>query len=87
MAAETFNFVPAVVPEATRGGRKSKYAATVESVYQYLQDHKETSAVKIELEGIAVKLAVTSFRNAIKRLYPDSLRLVQRADELYIERR
>jgi hypothetical protein len=87
MAADGFNFMPAVVPEALRGGRGSKYAATVESVYQYLQDHKETSAVKIDLQGVAVKLAVTSFRNAIKRLYPDSLRLVQRGDELYIERR
>lgn len=87
MAADAFNFTPAVVPDALRGGRKSKYVTTVESVYQYLQNHKETAAVRIDLDDVPVKLAVTSFRNAIKRLHPDSLRLAQRGDELYIERR
>jgi hypothetical protein len=87
MAADTFKFVPAVVPKAVRGVRRSRYAATVEAVYQHMQDHKDTESVKIELGDVGVKSAVASFRNAIARLYPDTLRLIQRGGELYIERR
>ncbi|MCE5253979.1 MAG: hypothetical protein LLG45_07230 [Actinomycetia bacterium] len=86
MATDAFKFIPAVVPTA-RGARKSKYATTVEAVYRYLEQHKDTQSVKIELGDVGVKSAVASFRNAIARQYPDTLRLVQRGDELYIARR
>ena len=87
MANESFSFAPAVVPKVARGMKKSKYALTVEAVNQYMKDHKGADAVRLELGDVAVKSAVASFRNAIARLYPDTLRLVQRGGELYIERR
>lgn len=87
MAADTFAFKPAPVPKAVRGVRKSKYAATIEAVHQYLELHKDTESVRVELGNISAKSAVASFRNAIARRYPDTLRLVQRGGELYITRR
>jgi hypothetical protein len=87
MAADAFKFKPAEVPKAERGMRKSKYVATVEAVYQYLQDHGDQRAVKIELGDVGVKSAVASFRNAIAKQYPDAIRLVQRGGELYVEKR
>ncbi|MBN1630934.1 MAG: hypothetical protein JW990_14320 [Thermoleophilia bacterium] len=87
MAADSFNFTPAVVPRVVRGMKKSKYAATVEAVHQHMKDHKGTQAVKVELGEVTVKSAVASFRAAIARLYPDTLKLVQRGGELYIERK
>lgn len=87
MAADIFKFKPAEVPQATRGLRKSKYGATVEAVNQYLQEHSDQQSVKVELGDVAVKSAVASFRNAIVRRYPDTLRLVQRGGDLYIAKR
>ena len=87
MAADSFNFVPATVPKVVRGMKKSKYAATVEAVHQHMKDHKGTQAVKLDLGDVAVKSAVASFRAAIAKLYPDTLRLMQRGGELYIERK
>ncbi len=87
MAAETFGFKPVPVPQASRGLRTSKYVATVEAVYKYLQDNSDQRSVKIELGDVAIKSAVASFRNAISKHYPGSIRLVQRAGELYIEKR
>ena len=87
MAADSFNFTPAAVPKVVRGLKKSKYAATVEAVHQYMKDHKSAEAVKVDLGDVAVKSAVASFRAAIARLHPDTLRLVQRGGELYIERK
>lgn len=87
MVAESFSFAPAVVPKVARGMKKSKYAATVEAVYQHMKSNKSTQAVQVDLGDVAVKSAVASFRNAIARLHPDDLRLVQRGGELYIERR
>lgn len=87
MVADSFNFAPAVVPKVARGMKKSKYAATVEAVHQHMKDNKGTQAVKVDLGDVAVKSAVASFRAAIARLYPDTLRLVQRGGELYIERK
>ncbi len=87
MATESFSFAPATVPKVARGMKKSKYAATVEAVYQHMQGNKNTQAVKVDLGDVSVKSAVASFRNAIARLHPDTLRLVQRGGELYIERR
>jgi hypothetical protein len=87
MAAEIFGFEPVEVPRASRGLRGSKYVATVEAVHQYLQDHTDQRSVKIELGNVGVKSAVASFRNAIARQYRDTLRLVQRGGDLYIEKR
>jgi hypothetical protein len=87
MVAETFGFKPAEVPQASRGLRRSKYVATVEAVHQYLQDHTDQRSVKIELGDVGIKSAVASFRNAISKQYPDTMRLVQRGGDLYIERR
>ncbi len=87
MAVEAFSFIPAEIPQAERGSRKSKYAATIEAVNEYLQAHKDQRAVKIELADVSIKSAVASFRNAIAKRYPDTLRLVQRGGELYIQRR
>jgi len=87
MAANIFSFKPAEVPPASRGLRISKYSATVDAVYKYLQGHATEQSVKIELGDVGIKSAVTSFRNAIAKLYPDSLRLVQREGALYIARR
>ena len=87
MAAESFRFSPAEVPKVARGAKGSKYASTVQAVYEHMKDNKGTQAVKIDLGDVAMKSAVASFRAAIARLYPDSLRLVQRGGELYIERR
>jgi len=80
MAVETFNFEPATVPKAVRGIRKSKYLTTVEAVQEYLQAHKTTESVKVELGDVNVKSAVASFRNAIAKNYPDTLRLLQRGE-------
>jgi hypothetical protein len=87
MAAEIFRFKPAEVPKASRGLRKSKYVETVNAVHEYLKDHADQPSVKIELGDVGVKSAVASFRNAISRQYPDTLRLVQRGGDLYMERR
>lgn len=87
MATESFKFAPAVVPKVARGAKGSRYASTVEAVYQHMKENKATQAVKVDLGDVAVKTAVASFRAAIARLYPDTLRLVQRGGELYIERR
>ena len=87
MAAEIFNFKPAEVPQTSRGLRRSKYVATIEAVHQYLRDHPDQRCVKIELGGVGVKSAVASFRNAISKHYRESMRLVQRGSDLYIERR
>jgi hypothetical protein len=87
MAAETFRFKPAEVPQATRGKRRSKYVATVEAVHEYLKDHADQRCVKIELGDVGIKSAVASFRNAISKQYRDSMRLVQRGGDLYIEKR
>lgn len=87
MAAEAFGFKPVPVPPATRGSRGSKYVATVQAVHQYLLDHPNERSVKIELGDVSVKSAVASFRNAISKLYPDTIRLVQRAGDLYIQKR
>jgi len=87
MASEIFRFKAAEVPRATRGARTSKYGATVEAVHQYLQDHSDQQAVKVELGDVALKSAVTSFRNAISKKYPDTLRLIQREGHVYIARR
>jgi len=87
MAHEAFSFKPATIPELTRGQKRSKYATTVEAVHKYLNDHADQQAVKIELGGVSVKAAVASFRNVIAKQYKESLRLVQRNGELYIERR
>ncbi len=72
MAANIFSFTPAPVPPASRGLRGSKYAATVEAVYKYLQEHIDERSVKIELGNVGVKSAVASFRNAIAKRYPDT---------------
>jgi hypothetical protein len=87
MATEMFGFKPAPVPQASRGLRTSKYVATVEAVYKYLQENADQRSVKIELGNVAIKSAVASFRNAISKLHPDAIRLVQRAGALYIEKR
>ena len=87
MAAEIFSFKPAELPQASRGLKGSKYVATVEAVNQYLQDHTDKRSVKIELGDVNIKSAVTSFRNAISKLYPGTIRLVQRGGDLYIEKR
>jgi hypothetical protein len=87
MATESFSFKPASIPQASRGLRTSKYVATVEAVHKYLQDNAEQRSVKIELGNVAIKSAVASFRNAISKHHPDVIRLVQRAGELYIEKR
>jgi len=87
MATDIFRFKPADVPQAKRGLRKSKYSATVEAVYEYLQKNPDQRSVKIELGDVGIKSAVASFRMAISKLYPDAIRLVQRAGELYVERR
>jgi hypothetical protein len=84
MAADIFNFKPAEVPRALKG---SKYAATVQAVHEYMQEHTDQKSVKVELGDVSVKSAVASFRIAIKKQFPDTLRLVQRRGELYIERR
>jgi hypothetical protein len=86
MAVDIFDFKPADVPEATRGLRRSKYLATVDAISEYLQDHSEQQSVKIELGDVSIKSAVSSFRNAISKRYPDTLRLLQRGGDLYIER-
>jgi hypothetical protein len=87
MPAGVFSFKPAEIPKASRGRRGSKYAVTVEAIYKYLTEHPDQRSVKIELGGVGIKSAVASFRSAISRLYPEKLRLVQRAGDLYIERR
>ena len=87
MAAEAFSFKPAEIPQAQRGLRRSKYLATVEAVHEYLQTHKDQRAVKLDLGDVNIKSAVASFRNAIAKKYPDSLRLVQRGGDLYIGKR
>jgi hypothetical protein len=87
MAAEAFSFKPAEIPQAERGSRRSKYLATVEVVHEYLQAHKDQRAVKIDLGDVSIKSAVTSFRNAIAKSHPETLRLVQRGGDLYIEKR
>jgi hypothetical protein len=87
MAADIFRFKPAEVPKATRGLGKSRYIATVEAVHQYLQKNADQQSVKIELGDVGVKPAAASFRNAIRKYYPDTLRLAQRGGELYIERK
>ena len=87
MAAEIFSFKPAEVPQATRGLRRSKYVATVDAVHKYLKDHTDQRSVKIELGDVGIKSAVASFRNAISKHYPDTIRLVQRGGDLYIEKR
>jgi hypothetical protein len=87
MAAETFSFKPAEIPPAERGLRKSKYAATVEAVNEYLLANKDQQAVKIDLGHVNIKSAVASFRNVIAKRYPATLRLVQRGGDLYIQRR
>lgn len=87
MAAEAFSFAPAEIPKAERSARESKYVATVKAVQKYMDEHKDQRSVKIELGDVSVKSAVASFRNAISRHYPGSLRLVQRGGELFIERR
>ena len=87
MAAEIFSFKPAEVPHASRGLRRSKYVATLEAVHQYLKDHTDQRSVKIELGDVSIKSAVASFRNAISKLYPGTIRLVQRGGDLYIEKR
>lgn len=87
MSTETFGFSPAEVPKVVRGAKRSKYASTVEAVHQHMKEHRATQAVKVDLGDVAVKSAVASFRAAIARLYPDTLRLAQRGGELYIERR
>ena len=87
MAAESFGFKPAEIPKAERGQRSSKYVATIEEVHQYLAQHRDQRSVKIELGGTSIKSAVTSFRNAISRRYPDSLRAAQRGGDLYIVKR
>jgi hypothetical protein len=87
MATEIFNFKPVAVPQAKRGLRRSKYVATVEAVHQYLEDHSDKRSVKIELGDVGIKSAVASFRNAISKQYRDSMRLVQRGGDLYIEKR
>ncbi len=87
MAEGLFDFSPAEVPTAERGSRKSKYVATVDAVYQYLQNNSNEQAVKLELGDVGMKSAVTSFRNAISKRHHDTLRLVQRGGSLYIKRR
>jgi hypothetical protein len=87
MAIEAFGFKPAAIPTAVRGLRTSKYGATVEAVYEYLRSHKDQPSVKIDLGDASLKAAVASFRTAIAKRYPGSLRLVQRGGELYIQRR
>jgi hypothetical protein len=87
MATQGFSFKPAEVPQATRGLKGSKYVSTVEAVHEYLQKHAEQRSVKVELGDVGVKSAVASFRNAISKLYPDTMRLVQRGGDLYIARR
>jgi hypothetical protein len=87
MATEAFSFKPADIPQAERGLRKSKYVATVEAVNEYLQTHKDQRAVKIDLGDVSIKSAVASFRNAIAKSYPDTLRLVQRGGDLFIAKR
>lgn len=87
MEAEIFRFEPVEVPPATRGLRRSKYIATLEAVHEYLQDHTDKRSVRVELGDVAIKSATSGFRNAISQHYPDTLRLVQRGGELYIEKR
>lgn len=87
MAPEPFPFKPAAIPQAERGQRGSKYVATVEKVHEYLVQHKEVDAVRIELGDVSVKSAVASFRNVIAKRYRESLRLQQRGSDLYIARR
>lgn len=88
MAAEKmFSFKPAAVPQATRGQRGSKYVATVEAVHEYLKDHPDERSVQIDLGGVDVKSAAPSFRNAISKQFPDTIRMVQRGRDLYIEKR
>jgi hypothetical protein len=86
MAVEPFGFKPAEIPAAERGGRESRYVATVKSVNQYLEEHRDQKSVKLDLGDVAVKTAVASFRAAISRQYSGRLRLVQRGGDLYIER-
>ena len=87
MAADAFDFKPAQVPQATRGLRRSRYAVTVDAVHAYLQEHADERAVKIELGSVGIKAAAASFRAAIKKYYPDAMRLAQRGSELFIERK
>lgn len=87
MATDIFSFKPVDVPQASRGRRRSRYAATVEAVYQFLQDHADSRSVKIDLGNVGVRSAVAGFRGAISKLHPDALRLVQRGGDLYIQRR
>jgi hypothetical protein len=87
VAADMFSFKPAEVPKATRGRRRSKYAATVEAVHEYLAKHADERSVKIELGSVDSRSAAASFRMTVAKNHPDSLRLVQRGEDLYIERR
>ena len=87
MAAESFPFKPASVPQSERGSRGSKYGATVEKVHDYLAEHKDVQAVEVELGDVSLKSAVASFRNIIAKRYRDSLRLQQRGGQFYIARR
>jgi hypothetical protein len=87
MAVEVFSFEPADVPKAQRGLRRSKYLATVEGIDQYMKEHPEQNAVKIQLGNVSSKSAYASFRTVIAREYSDVLRLTQRGGDLYIERR
>jgi hypothetical protein len=87
MAAEVFSFKPADIPQAVRGRKKSRYSATVESVYEYMKEHPDQKSVKLELVGVSAKAAAASFRQAISKSYPSELRLVQRGEDLYLQRR
>lgn len=87
MTDEIFKFKPAQVPQASRGLRRSKYAATVEAVQKYLQEHADQPSVQIELGDADIKSATAGFRNAVAKLGPDTMRLVQRGAALYIERK
>lgn len=87
MSSEPFAFKPAAIPQAERGQRGSRYVTTVEKVHEYLAEHPEVESVHIELGDVSVKSAVASFRNVIAKRYRDSLRLQQRAGDLYIARR
>jgi len=87
MAADAFDFKPAEVPQATRGLKKSRYAATVDAVHAYLQEHADQRAVQIELGSVGIKAAAASFRAAIKKHHPDDMRLAQRGGELFVERK
>jgi hypothetical protein len=87
MAVEMFKFAPAAVPSPDRAGRKSRYRMTVEAIDEYLAENSDQKSVKIELGSVSSKTAYASFRNVISKYYSDTLRLIQRRGDLYIERR